>query len=450
MKKLSMYVCIAASTILLSTNLSGNEKSLNDLFMEKSEIIYVIAERPNESLLQIWPVDGLFRFGDATEKEAMLEYCSSVGGTATTSELSSDIFSAQFLYRHSNITCKAPNGKGFSAKFFSPKYSNNDKSNAWMHVKYDSPQPTGYYMKALNKKLVTGKYKSIMDLRGSDTYGAGSLKKGIGICVEKGGKYLMATKESQGYAIDANDYFFAIADKIGAFENEYSDGKHWCIDTKDKADEFTVTSFQGKYYREFKPEMGVNRDEIKIFKGALPPYYMKSTERPDEPAMQPSSVDDNTLKMSKSSTPAMTALASKTISSKNTVLERQNGSVLEGVYLGQNDSGCQLAAVMTAPDQSYGHTSVYNDKKPANWIMNYKQCSNAPIEYLGESFERSFPASITQEYSRVLNMCRIRGAAMGSFMGYNIDCSRQGSMAQPVHEVTITKKDKLVIRAYEK
>lgn len=450
MKKISMYTCIAASTMLLSSNLMGNEKSLNDLFMEKSEIIYVIAERPNESLLQIWPVDGMFRFGDATEKEAMLEYCSSVGGTATTSELSSDIFDAQFLSRHSNVTCKAPNGKGFSSQFFHPRYSSGDKSNAWLHIKYDSPQPTGYYMKALNKKLVTGKYKNIMDLRGRDTYGTGSLKKGIGICVEKGGKYLMATKETQDYAIDANDYFFAITDKIGAFENEFSEGKHWCIDTKDKADEFTVTAFRGKYNTEFKPEIGVNRDEIKIFKGALPPYYMKSVGRTDEPVMQPSSVNDNTLKMSKSSTPAMTALASKTIASKNTVLERQGGSVLEGLYLGQNNSGCHLAAVMSAPDQSYGHTAVYSDKKPANWIMNYKQCSNTPIEYTGESFERSFPSSITQEYNRILNMCRIRGAAMGSFMGYNIDCTRQGSMAQPVYEMTILKKDQLVLRDYEK
>lgn len=450
MKKLSMYVCIAASTILLSTNLSGNEKSLNDLFMEKTDKIYVIAERPNESLLRISAIGGGFMFGDAKEKEAMLEYCASIGGIATTTEPTSSIYQPMYLSRHAEVTCKAPNAKGFSSKFFSPIYSNDDKSNAWMLVKYDSPQPTGYFMKAYNKKFVTGEYNSIIDLKRGDVYYSGSFLRGVGICAEKGGKYLMATKETQGYAIDVNDYLFAIADKIGAFENEYSDGKHWCIDTKDKSDEFTVTSFQGKYYREFKPEMGVNRDEIKIFKGSLPPYYMKSTERPDEPAMQPSSVDDNTLKMSKSSTPAMMALASKAIASKNTILERQNGSVLEGVYLGQNDSGCQLAAVMSAPDQSYGHTSVYDDKKPAKWIMNYKQCSNAPIEYTGESFERSFPASITQEYNRVLNMCRIRGAAMGSFMGYNIDCSRQGSMAQPVYEVTITKKDKLVIRAYEK
>jgi hypothetical protein len=78
--------------------------------------------------------------------------------------------------------------------------------------------------------------------------------------------------------------------------------------------------------------------------------------------------------------------------------------------------------------------------------MNLK----CPPTYVGESFEKSFPQSITSEYKRVLDMCKIKVLSGSSYLGYDISCERQGSMAQPIYEMTILKKDQLVLRDYEK
>lgn len=337
------------------------------------------------------------------------------------------------------MSCKAPNNQGFELH----------KNGGLYFLKHDAPQDLGYAMKAYAAAEKLDEKRSAKDLYSSMLNFGTNFYDFYGYCVAKGGDYLISNSSTANKAVKANDY---IIKGVGLRGLSLTDeGKQWCIDTKNPADQFTLTLSRHPYNGVMRFQVskeGVDKSEIVMDDALNPAYLMNRSDsaRVEQSASQPT----DQVMMSKSPTSAITALATKAIASKNTVLERQNGSVLEGVYLGQNDTGCQLAAVMSAPNYNYGQAIVYNDKKPANWIMNYKQCANTPIEYTGESFERSFPSSITQEYNRVLNMCRIRGAAMGSFMGYNIDCSRQGSMAQPVHEVTITKKDKLVIRAYEK
>jgi hypothetical protein len=400
-------------------------------YIIKEDVYQIVAESPTVSVLK-WKNDMI----PASKIKSMVNYCSSVGGESIMVEKTAKKNLFGDIYYE--MSCKAPNNQGFVLS----------KKGGFYFLTHESPQEVGYAMKAyvaeekLDEKHSPKEFYSSMLDFGTNFYDF------YGYCVAKGGEYFISNTTTGNKAVKANDY---IVKGVGLRGLSLKDeGKQWCINTKNPSNEFIITLSPHPYNSTMRfqvtQEGRVERKEIIFETDTNPTYLLQRSESQVEEREALS----NTVMMSKSPTQPITALAAKTIASKNTVLERQNGSVLEGVYLGQNDSGCQLAAVMSAPDQSYGHTIVYNDKNPASWIMNYKQCSNAPIEYLGESFERSFPASITQEYNRVLNMCRIRGAAMGSFMGYNIDCSRQGSMAQPIHEVTITKKDKLVIRTYEK
>lgn len=400
-------------------------------YIVKEDVYQIVAESPTVSVLK-WKNDMI----PASKIKSMVNYCSSLGGESIMVEKTAKKNLFGDIYYE--MSCKTTNNQGFELS----------KKGGFYFLTHESPQDLGYAMKAYaaNEKLDEKHspkefYSSMLDF-GTNFYDF------YGYCVAKGGEYLISNAATGNKAVKANEYIVKGIGLRGLPLKE--EGKQWCINTKNPSDEFTITLSPHPYNNTMRfqvtQEGRVDRKDITFETDTNPTYLMQRSESQVEVREAPS----DSVMMSKSPTLAITALATKTIASKNTVLERQNGSVLEGVYLGQNDTGCQLAAVMSAPDYNYGQAIVYNDKKPANWIMNYKQCANVPIEYIGESFERSFPSSITQEYNRVLNMCRIRGAAMGSFMGYNIDCARQGSIAQPVHEVTITKKDKLVIRTYEK
>lgn len=401
-------------------------------YIVKEDVYQIIAESPTVSVLK-WKNSLI----PASKIKSMVNYCSSIGGESTMVEKSAKKNLFGDIYYE--MSCKAPNTLGFELS----------RKSGYYFLQHESPQDLGYAMKsyAADEKLDEKHspkefYSSMLDF-GTNFYDF------YGYCIVKGGEYLISNGSTANKAVKANDYIVNGIGLRGLSLKE--EGKHWCINTKNPTDEFALTISPHPYNNVIRFQVSqegvLNHKEIKLETDINPTYLLERSEAQFEESKV---IPSNDVMMSKSPTPPITALAAKTIASKNTVLERQNGSVLEGLYLGQNDSGCHLAAVMSAPDHNYGHAIVYNDKKPANWIMNYKQCTNAPIEYTGESFERSFPSAITQEYNRVLNMCRIRGAAMGSFMGYNIDCTRQGSMAQPVHEVTITKKEKLVIRSYEK
>lgn len=122
----------------------------------------------------------------------------------------------------------------------------------------------------------------------------------------------------------------------------------------------------------------------------------------------------------------------------------------EGLYLGQNNEGCERVAVARTGDTPVDHKTLYGNATQYQSILNIKQCGNGTVEFTGESVERTFPRSIEAEYKRVHGMCKIKGVAMSSHLGYDIDCQRQGSTAEPVYEMTVVKKDRLVGRAYEK
>lgn len=155
--------------------------------------------------------------------------------------------------------------------------------------------------------------------------------------------------------------------------------------------------------------------------------------------------------MSKKPSAAENDLVGKVFKSKDTVLSRQGNNILEGIYLGENDQGCQLAALTRSSGQQYTHNYLTLSANAPEWIMNFKQCQGKPTEYLGESFEKTFPKDykVEMEFRRVVDMCKLRGMGMGSYLGYNMDCKRMGSAAKPVYEVTMTKKEKLVTRSYE-
>lgn len=122
---------------------------------------------------------------------------------------------------------------------------------------------------------------------------------------------------------------------------------------------------------------------------------------------------------------------------------------MEAMYLGTNESGCELAAVTKSTDRPFGHKYLYGKNDLYSTTNNFKKCGANPTEFNGESLERTFPQAIENEYNRVYNICKVRGSSMSSNLGYNIDCQRIGEPMKPIYEMTVTKKDRLVFRALE-
>lgn len=194
----------------------------------------------------------------------------------------------------------------------------------------------------------------------------------------------------------------------------------------------------------------VDKNEIVMDDNVNPTYLMSRSE--SATVIQNTPQPTNQVMMSKQPTSVETALAQKVIQTKSTQIGRGNGYMVEGIYLGTSTSGRDLAAVVKTADAPINSKSVYGKNWNPQWIMNFTDTSNGqrPPLYSGESFEKNFPQSITNEYKRVLDMCKIKGLSGSSYLGYDISCERQGSMAQPVYEMTILKKDQLVLRDYEK
>ncbi|MCK9373008.1 MAG: hypothetical protein M0P91_07405 [Sulfuricurvum sp.] len=426
------------------------EETLIDYFMKKSKTMYVIAETPKEVILKVPATGEILFFGTAKDQEAMVDYCKDINGKAVLSSVENEVFEPIYNDRHVNATCISDNGKGFVAKFYQPEYSwSMIYDHAWLDIKFDSPQPTGNFMKYLIKRKGLDQFNNLEDFGGKRANFT-RLEDGIGYCTNKGGKYLMSTDETLGYALDVSSYYIAMANKLGNFKNEYSFGRHWCVDTTHKEDEFSVTVSQDNIGRYFKVKPGADRSEIKLFDGPLPPYFEKVSDSQNREKNTLQRSINNDVSMSKQPGQNDNDLAKKVFSAKNNVLARQNGAVMEGIYLGQNDQGCHLAALTKSVDRPYGHQYLYGNKNMPERIMGFKQCRDETIEYIGESFETNFPVSIESEYNRVLNSCKIRGMAMGSYLGYNIDCQRQGPTNEPLYEIMIVKKDKLVTRVIEK
>lgn len=331
----SQILAIATLVAVLIPNISSaDEKTLMDYMDRDIDKFYVIAEKPGEMLIKIGATGGTFLFGDSDDKKALIDYCIAVGGAANLYPLESRTFEAQFMDRHTNIDCKAPNNKGFKGEFFRPSTHEKNYQNAWLDVTFEAPQAKSHFMKNFIKRNIGDTGNNIADVvKGNGLYY--TFEYGTGMCEKNGGKYYMATDESLGYAVFSHDYLFAITHKQGNYKYEYAIGKHWCVDTADKSNEFTVEVLHEKNYNKFKPTAGVNRSEMKINTDPIPPYLMKDNADAkhaiavEENALQ----KDYSMETSRAPSKEITALANKAIASQNTALGRQTDRGRYGSYV---------------------------------------------------------------------------------------------------------------------
>lgn len=458
----TMASVIAASFVLVPALCAGETKTFREHIVEE-DLFFIEAESPDTTVMTM---TGFFprRYPKALEK-----YCESIGGKATVEKTKDRrIDNPNFK----DVICVAPEGKGFDASFVQPektyfadRYLKDPKEDTlkntfmtmitqnhiYLRVKHEKPQADSHARKGWYKEKSIDK-KELKDLNGM-SFGAAFHSEDLSAwCKIKGGQYLMTTEDTQGYAVDFNSYLLNIVNGIGEFATTRSPGRHWCIDTKDKGDEFTAITQLNRWRDgvDFVVTSGVDRSQIKISTDPNPPYLFKTKKPLEEDEMQAEAPADLSVKASRQPTPPETDLAKRTLGAKNTTLSRTGGYVSEGMYLGPNAQGCDRAAVARTGDTPMNHQTLYGNASHYQWIMNYKQCGNDAVEFIGESVERTIPRSIESEYKRVLGMCKIKGMAMGAYLGYDIDCQRQGSMAEPVYEMTVVKKDKLVGRGYEK
>lgn len=452
---------VSVTLILAPALFAGETKTFREHIVEE-DLFFIEAESPDTTVMTM---TGLF---PARYPKALVKYCEGIGGTATVEKTNDyDIDNPNFK----DVICTALEGKGFEARFMKPgktflanEYLKDPKEDTkyrhvtmikqndfYLRIKHEQPQTDSHARKGWykEKSIDTKKLDEINGMSSGAAFNAEDLSAW---CHYHGGKYLMSTEDTQGYAVDYNSYLLNIVNGVGDFTTRKSPGRHWCIDTVDKADEFSAIT-QLNRWRDgiyFVVTRGVDRSQIKISTDPNPPYLFKSKKpiEADEQTEVPES--DLSIQSSRQPLPAETDLAKRTLASKNTTLARTGGYVSEGMYLGANDQGCERAAVARTGDNPVNHKSFYGNAAQYQWVMNFRQCGGGKVEFIGESVERTFPRSIEPEYKRVLGLCKIKGMAMGTYLGYDIDCQRQGSMVEPVYEMTIVKKDKLIGRAYDK
>jgi hypothetical protein len=377
----------------------------------------------------------------ATKIKSMVNYCSSIGGESIMVEKSAKKNLFGDIYYE--MSCKAPNAQGFELS----------KKGSLFLLTHESPQDLGYAMKAYAADEKLGEKRSVKELYSSMLDFGTNFYDFYGYCVAKGGEYLISNGSTGNKAVKANDY---IVKGIGIRELSVKEaGKHWCVDTKNPADAFTLTLSPHPYNGVMRFQVakeGVDKSEIVMDDSINPTYLMSRSE--SARVIQNTPQSTNQVMMSKRPSSVETALAQKVIQTKSTQLGRGNGYMVEGIYLGTSSSGRDLVAVVKTADTPINSKSIYGKNWNPQWVMNFEDCSTmnlkCPPTYVGESFEKSFPQSITSEYKRVLDMCKIKGLSGSSYLGYDISCERQGSMAQPIYEMTILKKDQLVLRDYEK
>lgn len=455
-------VSIAASLVLIPVLFGVEVKTFREHIV-KEDLFFIEAESNDTTVMR------MTGFLPYRYPKALVNYCESVGGKATVEKtkdrrIDNDNFK--------DVICNAPDGKGFEARFMQPERayetSNFQKSRLefkgeadgvfflttrdfFVAIKHESPQSDKHAGKGWRKEKDISEKTKLEDLDGIKFQGVRVLADLSNLCRAKGGEYLMTTLDTQGYAVEYGNYLLYVAKEIGEFKTTGSPGKHWCVNTTNPSDEFSVVvAMDGhRQYVRFLPTIGVDRTQIKISTDVNPSYLFKSKKSEVTTAPVATPVDLS-IKASRQPTPPEVDLAKRTLNSKNTVLARTGGFVSEGMYLGQSVEGCERVAVARTGDAPIDHESLYGNASQYQSILNFKQCGNGNIVFAGESVERTIPRSIEPEYKRILGMCKIKGMAMGTYLGYDIDCQRQGSMAEPVYEMSVVKKDKLVGRAYEK
>lgn len=402
-------------------------------YIVKEDVYQIVAESPTVSVLK-WTSDTL----PASKIKSLVAYCSSIGGNSIMVEESAKKNLFGDIYYE--MSCKAPNAQGFVL---------NKKENLYF-LKHESAQDLGYAMKGYIADEKLGEKQSPKELYSSMLNFGTNFYDFYGYCVAKGGEYLISNATTGNKAVKVNDY---IVKGIGMRDLSVKEaGKHWCIDTKNPADAFTLTLSPHPYNGVMRFQVskeGVDKSEIVMDDGANPTYLMSRSE--SSTILQNTLQPTNQVMMSKQPSSIETALAQKVIQTKSTQLGRGNGYMVEGIYLGTSSSGKDLAAVIKTADIPINSKTIYGKNWNPQWVMNFTDMSNGqrPPLYTGESMEKSFPHAITNEYKRVLDMCKIKGLSGSSYLGYDISCQRQGSMAQPIYEMTILKKDLLVLRDYE-
>lgn len=428
-----MYFWKYSFSLLACSLLSLHAASPMKDYIVKEDVYQIVAESPTVSVLK-WTSEML----PVTKIKSMVNYCSSIGGESIMVEKSAKKNLFGDIYYE--MSCKAPNAQGFEL---------SKKGNLYF-LTHESPQDLGYAMKAYAADEKLGEKRSVKELYSSMLDFGVNFYDFYGYCTAKGGEYLISNGSTGNKAVKANDY---IVKGVGIRDLSVKEaGKHWCADTKNPADAFTLTLSPHPYNGVMRFQVtkeGVNKNEIVMDDSINPTYMMSRSE--SAVVMQNTPQPTNQVMMSKQPTSSENDLVAKVFKIKDTVLSRQGGNILEGMYLGENEQGCQLAAITKSSGRQLPHNFLTLSANAPEWIMNFKQCQGKPTEYLGESFEKKFPGNVEveMEFRRVLDMCKIRGMGMGNYLGYNMDCKRLGDTSKPVYEVTMTKKERLVMRSYE-
>lgn len=407
-------------------------------YIVKEGIYTIVAETDNQTVMI--PSSDWFQ---KRRVSTLKSYCSEIGGMTTFDE---SILPEVNKAGEGIFSCTAPNAQGFKVGKYSMNKGTNDNV---VIVTHESKEPTGYAMKSYIKEQDIANKKSLAEFNSAMLDFGVNFYDYYAYCGTKGGEYLISNVNTGGKAIKGSELL------LKGYENGKSshqdEGTHYCINTVNPTEQFTVKvsrhPFNGVI--RFQPSYGVDKTAIQMYNDPLPWYTQKATVQASIPASV-ATTQSNNIAMTTAPSNMATSLAMKTFSMQDTTLERQSGIVMEGMYLGSNSEGCYLAAVAKSVDRPLGHKYLYGKGSNAGTISNFKQCGEgAPVEFIGESFERSFPQAIEAEYGRTLNMCKIRGGALSSQLGYDITCRRLGEVIKPAYEMTIVKKDKLVLRAIE-
>ena len=454
--KPSLFIILLSCGTL---SLVAQEESAFKEYIVKEDIYSIVAESEMETALI--PNSNFF---PKRRVSTLVDYCEKIGGIP---EYDKNYDTNKEI---KPINCSVPNKNGFIATFSRINRGNNGKYVVVI-IKHEQQQAHGYAMKAYNEENKIAK-KSLVDFNSAMLDFGTEFLNYYGACVNKGGTYLISNAQTQNQAVDGSEYLVK-GSHHGKSVYEY--GTHWCVNTQNKNDEFTVNvsahPFNG--VMRFQPKLGIENMKEK-YSDPLPWYSnsaRQNSAQSDKTSSSSGTIEkvnlstgviekitlsspntaqaNQSVAMSRTPNAEEGGLAEKSINSRSNTLGRVNGRVLEAIYLGRNERGCDLAAVTKQTDQPYGHKYAYGRNDGSEAIMGYRRC-NGQTEFIGESFEKKFPVAIENEYNHVLGMCKLRGAGMGSYLGYNIDCQRLGAMNEPVYETLIVKQDKLVVRVLEK
>jgi len=433
MKNEKIFTATAALLLSSSICMGSSTLSFRD-YIEKEDIYSIIAESDKETAMiansSFWPKKKL---------TTLIGYCEDIGGVAQ--------YDKENYFGKSNpIKCLAPNGESFSAITQRLQQGSN---NYVVVIKHDKVQPLGHALKKYIEENKIDKKTNIKDFNSAMLDFGTNYYNYHAYCKVKGGKYIISNSETNNKAVEADEYLLK---GLMEFKSPSAEGTHWCIDTRSVNDEFTVKVSPEPFNHvlRFQPTYTVDRTAIVKYSDPLPWYSCKAVSVNQYNFSEGTNNLSSGAQMSKQPSQTQVALAEKSLRARNTALGRVNGAIEEAVYLGSNNKGCELSAVMGTIDKPVDQKYAYGKSNKPEWIMNFKKCSNGAVEYIGESFERGFSSAVEPEYERVLGVCRVKGVGMSSYLGYDVNCERQGADRDTYYEMTIIKKDKLIARIYEK